>query len=42
MGLPVALGISRKFKTIGFDISLKRVKELTKKVDYNKNFQKRF
>ena len=27
VGLPVALNISSKFETIGFDISLKRIKE---------------
>ena len=40
VGLPVALNISRKFKTIGFDISSKRIRELNKKIDYNKEFQK--
>ena len=40
VGLPVALNISRKFKTIGFDISLKRIKELKNKFDHNKEFKK--
>jgi len=40
VGLPVALNVSRKFKTIGFDISLKRIKELNRKVDYNNEFKK--
>ena len=30
VGLPVALGISSKFETLGFDISKKRIKELNK------------
>ena len=33
VGLPVALGISSKFETLGFDISKKRIKELTLKFD---------
>ena len=36
VGLPVALNISRKYNTIGFDISLKRIRELNKKVDHKK------
>ena len=40
VGLPVALNISRKFKTIGFDISLKRIKELNKRVDHNNEFKR--
>ena len=40
VGLPVALNISSKFKTIGFDISLKRIKELKNKFDHNKEFKK--
>ena len=40
VGLPVALNISRKFKTIGFDVSFKRIKELNKKIDSNKEFKK--
>tara|TARA_B100001057_G_scaffold493877_1_gene589278 strand:- start:294 stop:1493 length:1200 start_codon:yes stop_codon:yes gene_type:complete len=40
VGLPVALNISSKFKTIGFDISLKRIRELKNKFDHNKEFKK--
>ncbi len=40
VGLPVALNISRKYNTLGFDISLKRIRELNKKVDHNKEFKK--
>ncbi len=40
VGLPVALGISSKFKTLGFDISYKRIKELNKRFDHNKEFKK--
>ena len=40
VGLPVALNISRKFKTIGFDISLKRIKKLNRKVDDNNEFKR--
>ena len=34
VGLPVALGISSKFETLGFDISEKRIKELAVKFDF--------
>ena len=40
VGLPVALGISSKFETLGFDISKKRIKELTVKFDSNKEYSK--
>jgi len=33
VGLPVALGISGKFYTIGFYISNKRIKELNKRFE---------
>ena len=36
VGLPVALGISNKFYTIGFDVSSKRIRELKAKLfEYN-------
>lgn len=40
VGLPVALGISSKFKTLGFDISKKRIKELSSKFDSNKEYSR--
>ncbi len=38
VGLPVALGISSKFETLGFDISKKRIKELSSKFDSNREY----
>ena len=40
VGLPVALGISSKFKTLGFDISKKRIEELSAKFDSNREYFK--
>ena len=40
VGLPVALGISSKFETLGFDISEKRIKELSSKFDSNREYSK--
>ena len=40
VGLPVALGISSKFETLGFDISEKRIKELAVKFDLNREYSK--
>ena len=40
VGLPVALGISNKYKTIGFDISQKRIKELKVKFDANGEYKR--
>jgi UDP-N-acetyl-D-galactosamine dehydrogenase len=40
VGLPVALGISSKFETLGFDISKKRINELNVKFDSNKEYSK--
>ena len=34
VGLPVALAISKKFNTIGFDIDKKRLLNLKKKISY--------
>ena len=42
VGLPVALGISSKYKTIGFDISQKRIKELKVKFDAHTSLLKFF
>ena len=41
VGLPVALGISSKFETLGFDISKKRIEELRIKFDSNKEYLKK-
>ena len=41
VGLPVALAISKKFNTIGFDIDKKRLLNLKKKIDKNNNFSKK-
>lgn len=41
VGLPVALGISTKFETLGFDISKKRIEELQIKFDSNKEYLKK-
>ena len=40
VGLPVALGISSKFETLGFDISKKRIRELNSKFDSNREYSK--
>tara|TARA_B100000035_G_scaffold313820_1_gene328426 strand:- start:4323 stop:5522 length:1200 start_codon:yes stop_codon:yes gene_type:complete len=40
VGLPVALGISSKFETLGFDISKKRIKELSAKFDSNREYSR--
>ena len=40
VGLPVALGISKKIDTIGFDISKKRINGLKKNYDSNNEFKK--
>ena len=41
VGLPLALNISKKFKTIGFDINKKRINNLKKKYDDNFEFEKK-
>ncbi len=41
VGLPVALGISSKFKTIGFDTNLKRIQNLKRNYDDNSEFKKK-
>ena len=40
VGLPVALAISKKFNTIGYDINKKRLFDLKRKIDSNKEFSK--
>ena len=41
VGLPVALAISKKFNTIGYDIDKKRLFNLKRKIDTNKKFSKK-
>ena len=41
VGLPVALAISKKFNTIGYDIDKKRLFNLKKKIDSNNEFSKK-
>ena len=41
VGLPVALTISKKFNTIGYDVNEKRLQELKKKIDSNNEFSKK-
>lgn len=39
VGLPVALSISKKFPTVGYDVNNKRIETLKKKNDYNNEFK---
>ena len=39
VGLPLCLKISKKYKTVGFDINHERIKELNHKKDANKEFK---
>ena len=41
VGLPVFLNISKRYKTIGFDINISRVKSLNQKKDVNNEFSKK-
>ena len=41
VGLPVFLRLQAKFQSIGFDSDLIRVKNLSKKIDTNKEFKKK-
>jgi len=41
VGLPLALNVSKKFKTIGFDINKKRIAQLKKHSDNNFEFKKK-
>ena len=41
VGLPVALALSKKFNTIGYDVNKKRLQELKKKIDSNNEFSKK-
>ncbi len=41
VGLPVFLRLQAKFQSIGFDSDLMRVKNLSKKIDTNREFKKR-
>ena len=40
VGLPIALTLSKKFFTYGFDINNERIKNLKKKIDTNNEFNK--
>lgn len=41
VGLPVFLQLSKKFKTIGYDVKKHRINFLKKKIDYNNEFSKK-
>lgn len=41
VGLPLALAFGEKYKTLGFDISKKRIEFLKKKIDYNLEHKKK-
>ena len=41
VGLPLAVAVSKKYRTIGFDINLKRVADLNKGIDITKELHKR-
>ena len=41
VGLPVILNLSKKFDCLGFDIDKKRVAQLKKNIDVNKEFKKK-
>ena len=41
VGLPVFLRLQVRFKTIGFDNDIIRTKNLSKRIDTNKEFKKR-
>ena len=40
VGLPLAVEFGKKFETLGFDINLKRISELRKKIDNSKELSK--
>ena len=40
VGLPIALALSKKFLTYGFDINKERIKNLKRKIDINNEFNK--
>ncbi len=41
VGLPVALGVSKRFNTVAYDINTRRVKELQNNFDSNNEFSKK-
>ena len=41
VGLPIALSLSKKFLTYGFDINRQRIQNLKKKIDTNKEFERK-
>ena len=40
VGLPIALALSKKFLTYGFDTDQERIKNLKRKIDVNNEFNK--
>ena len=41
IGLPLALAFSKKNFVYGYDVNSKRVKDLSKGIDFNKEFSKK-
>ena len=41
VGLPILINLSKKFKTIGYDINKQRIKDLQKGKDLFNEFRKR-
>ena len=41
VGLPICLELSKKYKTIGFDINKSRIADLKKNIDFNNEFKKK-
>ena len=39
VGLPIAFALSKKFLTYGFDTDQKRIKDLKRKIDVNREFE---
>ena len=42
VGLPLSLSFARKYKVIAYDSNIKRISELQKSKDINKEFTKKF
>ena len=41
VGLPITLGLAKKFLTYGFDINKNRIESLKKKIDVNNEFDRK-
>ena len=41
VGLPLAVAVSKKYNTVGFDINLKRIKNLNNGIDTTKELKKK-